>query len=334
MAAILNEHKVEVAAADGGIQVLRQLFRIPAPNAQSPPPSPSLLDAILVSFDLETSGRTSKGQRDITKVNKKEVSGVREAGLAILDTRSLFPPFSFTQQRPQQRITPPLISTKQFSTLYSSEDYEDCDVTNFRECAFAKTDHVEREKLADKTTSCLQFPGETPEVRAIVIVGQSPQRDLEIVRKLGVELARVSPIAAVLDTHKLCKSILGPNSPLVITGQRPALEKHALSDILTELGVPYNERDLHNAGNDATYTLHALILLAVRYANCMMAEEKPSPEQLEHTERLRAFARVEFEAPRWKPVRRALGAHSREKGAQSTRKLGSGLELLISALSA
>ncbi|KAF3766191.1 hypothetical protein M406DRAFT_330029 [Cryphonectria parasitica EP155] len=322
MRATVDEHEVKVAA-DGGVEVLRKLFCIPLPEEHSTSPSSLSLDVVLVSFDLETSGRTSKGQRDITKVNEKEVSGIREAGFAVLDTRSFFPPSSSSsQQQPdalfneavyrdgngiKHKLTPPLISTKQFSTLHDSKDFEDCDFTNFRECAFAKTRHVEKEQLVDTITSCLRFPSTTAGMREIVIVGQSPQRDLEISRKLGVELSSVSPISAVLDTHRLSRSILGPHSPLVVAGRRPALERHALPDILTEPGVPFDTRDLHNAGNDATYTLHALILLAVRYAECVMAEGEPTQEQLEHVERLRAVARAEFEAPKWKAGQESFG---------------------------
>lgn len=338
----MDEYEIKVAP-DGGVEALRQLFRIPMSDGYSSSSPPLPQDAILVSFDLETSGRTSKGQRDITKVNRKEVSGVREAGFAILDTRSLFTPSSSSssQQQPQQlneaiygnKLSPPLISTKQFSTLHDSKDFEDCDFTDFKECAFTKTCRIKRERLVDTITSCLQFPGETAwaESRTIVIVGQSPQRDLEITRKLGVSFSDVSPISTILDTHRLSRSILGPNSPLVVTGQRSALEKHSLPDILNELGVPYDTQDLHNAGNDATYTLYALILLVVRYAECIMAEEEePTQEQLEHAEQLRAFTRAEFEAPRWKPVRRALGAHGLEE--TPVRKLGSGLGSLTSRL--
>lgn len=180
----------------------------------------------------------------------------------------------------------------------------------------------------------------------------------------------MSPILAVLDTHRLSKSILGPNSTLAMAGQRPALETHKLSDILTELGVPFSPTDLHNAGNDATYTLYALILLAIRHAEAGMAEDGLTQNLRGQVEHLRALVRAELEAPRWKPVRRALGAHARHEDktdeqhpdknsfnenshytssldghslgqrpsresrgdARQARKLGSGLEILVSSL--
>lgn len=205
---------------------------------------------------------------------------MREIGFAFLDIRSLFPtsPHTETSDNNEKKIkkaehTTRRIWTKQFSTLHDSADFQDCDITNFRECLFAETRRVQREHLVDTLTSYFQFPDttasnnstfntdETVEPRAIIIVGQSPQRDLEVAPQLGLEFSRIFPnTLAVLDTHRLSKAILGPGSPLVVAGQRPALQKHALGDILTELGVAHDkQRDLHNAANDATYTLYALV---------------------------------------------------------------------------
>lgn len=113
-------------------------------------------------------------------------------------------------------------------------------------------------------------------------------------------------MAAVLDTHRLSKSILGPGSPAGI--HHPPLQKHALADVLTELGVPYSWHHLHKAGNDATYTLHALIMLAIRWGESIdKAREGPASNLFEQ---LREFVEAELmKAPRWKPVERALGAH-------------------------
>lgn len=67
---------------DRGIEELERLFQLT-------PASKPCLDAIIVSVDLETSGSKGKNLR----VNRKEVSGVREVGFAILDTRVMFPLF-------------------------------------------------------------------------------------------------------------------------------------------------------------------------------------------------------------------------------------------------
>ncbi|KAH8755720.1 hypothetical protein F5883DRAFT_570625 [Diaporthe sp. PMI_573] len=253
---------------DGGLEAFKQLLRL------SDSPSTFPRDAIIVSIDLEASG----GQRNTLRVNRKQVKGVREVGFAVLDTQSIFPsspdsqptlpPIEITNEKSTKSLSAsqqhPLISTQQFSTSHASEDFEDCDITDFRECFFAKTRHVAREDLVDTITRCLQFQQDIPAfgLRTVVIVGHSPQHDLEIIRRLGVEMS--SPVAAVLDTHRLSKSILGAGSPA--TKHHSPIQKYALTDILTELGVAHSWHHLHNAGNDATYTLYALLRLGIRWA--------------------------------------------------------------------
>lgn len=311
-------------ALDGGIDILERLFRIS-------PTSPSL-DAIIVSLDLETSG--SKGHS--LRPNRKEVKGVREVGFAVLDTRVIWP--SRQESAPfVPKSEPPKVLTQQFSTSHASEDFEDCDVSDFKECAFAKTRCVAKDHLVDTITRCVQFLEDaahqdtrdgdedkysqaSPGLRTVVIVGHSPQRDLEIIRRLGVLINCIVPVAAILDTHRLSRHILGPDSPIRREELAP-LRKHALSDVLTELFVPYDWHDLHNAGNDATYTLYALILLAARWA-----EHHGEVAAAAAAVGLRVFVEGELAAPRWTPVRKALGAHRAEEELRDpVERLGSGL---------
>lgn len=89
--------------------------------------------------------------------------------------------------------------------------------------------------------------------------------------------------------------------------------------------MPYSWYDLHNAGNDATYTLYALVMMAARWAE--------HSGRVAVGEGLRAFVEGEVAAPRWRPVRRALGAHLvGDKGGDTTRRLGSGLEAVAKSL--
>lgn len=122
-------------------------------------------------------------------------------------------------------------------------------------------------------------------------------------------MSRTVSIAAVLDTHRLSKSILGPGSPA--TKHHLPMQKYALTDVLTELSVAHSRHHLHNAGNDATYTLYALLKLGIRWAESTdKAREGPVSKSLEQ---LCKFTEAELKAPRWKPVRRALGAHHIER---------------------
>ncbi|KUI72149.1 hypothetical protein VM1G_08086 [Cytospora mali] len=306
------------------MEELERLFRI----SPSKPP----LDAIIVSVDLETSG--SKGKT--LQVNRKEVSGVREIGFAILDTRVLFPPlprqkaFKGSMNESLEESNPHMISTHQFSTSHASEDLEDCDNTDFEECVFSRTRYIIQDNLNDTIARYIQFPEDTTArctkdttgLRAVVIVGHSPERDLEIIRRLGVSINRIAPVAAIIDTYRLSRYILGPDSPL---GKSAPLQKFALWNVLTELGVPYNWYDLHNAGNDATYTLYTLIMLAARWTEYKGGAVAAAG--------LRAFVEGEAAAPRWKPVRNSLGAHRVEEEVRNpVVRLGSGLVAVAKSL--
>ena len=324
------------------IEDFEQLFQL----SDSPTPLPS--DVVLVSIDIEVSGgqRGRTGRRGTKPGTKGRIPHIREVGIASLDTRSLFSPPSgqkmlATGLSGNMEIgvtSPPMIKTRQYSTSHSSEDFQDCDVTDFRECAFATTCYVEEEDLVATITSCLESLNNnaisdenSASPRKIVLVGHSPERDLDILQQLGVEFGCTASVVVVLDTHYLSKQVLGPSSPLVIKGQCAALSKYALSDVLTELGCAYDWNDLHNAGNDATYTLHALVKLAIRWAE----GKELIPEQSVQVERLRKIAEAESQAPRWKPFRRALGAYTVDlKGetAAGPVRLGSGLKSLVDSM--
>lgn len=320
------------------IEDFEQLFQL----SDSPTPFPS--NVVLVSIDLGASGAQigRAGRKGAKSGTESRIPHIREVGIASLDTRSLFSPPSG-----QKMLAPglsgnmdvgvnstPMIKTRQYSTSHSSEDFHNCDVTDFRECVFARTCYVEEEDLVATITSCLESSnndaisdGNSASPPKIVLIGHSPQRDLDILQQLGVEFGCTVPVAVVIDTHYLSKQVLGPSSPLVIKGQCAAPSKYALSDVLTELGCEYDRNDLHNAGNNATYTLHALVKLAIRWAE----GKELTPERSVQVERLRKITEAESQAPRWKPFRRALGAYTVDLKGVTTAgpvRLGSGLKSL------
>jgi hypothetical protein len=103
---------------------------------------------------------------------------------------------------------------------------------------------------------------------------------------------------AVLDTHLLSHQIF---SSLDV---KP--ESFTLSGILTYLQCPYAPREMHNAGNDATFTLHALLRLALKYAD---SHYGISEKAAQNRETLQLFVDREINyGRRWEPVRSALGA--------------------------
>ena len=245
-------------------------------------------DIVFVSIDLEV----SRQERP-----KPGAPLVKEFGIATLDTRMLRClgwPFAATKS----------LSTLQFSTSHASKDFLDCDVTDFNECVFAETFFVSQADLPATVTKSLRIQDDTsPDpcaLRNIVIVGQSTRHDLKILQRIGVNVYDVAPVLAILDTHSIARNQFGANSSTPLTS-------FTLGALLAELKCPYESSDLHNAGNDATFTLQALLMLVIRSSE----NREMSLVQRENLERLRAVAQMElYERGRWKPTRKSLGFYA------------------------
>ena len=83
--------------------------------------------------------------------------------------------------------------------------------------------------------------------RKNVLVGHDFRHDLNVLQVLKFDLN--TSISGILDTQKIAAEMI-PGVPL------------RLYNILEELRSPF--RNLHNAGNDAYFTLQALVLLGIR----------------------------------------------------------------------
>jgi hypothetical protein len=105
----------------------------------------------------------------------------------------------------------------------------------------------------------------------------------------------------IIDTHELAHEAFGK------TDNKPA--HFTLGRLMSHMQYPFTRHELHNAGNDATFTLHAMLGIA------LMHEEISNRQDVSEKERgnlqiLRLFIEREVShGRRWKPVRRALGAY-------------------------
>ncbi|KAL8842064.1 MAG: hypothetical protein Q9170_000667 [Blastenia crenularia] len=91
---------------------------------------------------------------------------------------------------------------------------------------------------------------ETPEPRRqLVLVGHDVQNDIHYLRKLGYDVSNLSNILEALDTADLYRAWKHQQNP------------SKLGTILMDLEL--TGWNLHNAGNDAAYTLQALIGIAI-----------------------------------------------------------------------
>ena len=289
----------------GGLKQLEHILRILDGKLL-----PATQDAIFVSIDLEV----SRGERAAMQQSAKYIPRIEELGVAVLDSRDIL--YEKREMPSPPNASSRGIRTQQFSTSQTSRDFEDCDVTDFRECAFAETFGLAESDISSVIRQSLQVKDEhatNPEsLRGIAIVGHSPCYDLRILERMGLDFASIAPIVAVIDTHTLSRHILGSHLP--------AGRGFSLCAVLTTLGCPFQRRELHNAGNDATYTMHAMMMLALKWAEA----KHLTKDQSVNVERLRAFAKAELHGDgRWKPVRQSLGARviSDPGGADETERV-------------
>lgn len=108
---------------------------------------------------------------------------------------------------------------------------------------FGKTIFIDQSDMRQKIESCL------PQERDIILVGHDLYHDLKALETLGLNFKVYSPWNAI-DTLTIARQLFPPKS------------KSSLRDILRKLKCPYN--GLHCAGNDANFTLRAMLLLAAR----------------------------------------------------------------------
>ncbi|KAI1487120.1 hypothetical protein F5X96DRAFT_651420 [Biscogniauxia mediterranea] len=107
------------------------------------------------------------------------------------------------------------------------------------------------------------------QLRGVILIGHSIRGDLKILRLLGIDISTIAPIIAVIDTHTLSRFVLPPYHPNVPTlpGQ-----DFSLRGVLAQLSCRPPTATFHNAGNDALYSLLAMLLLAVRNSAACRAE--------------------------------------------------------------
>ena len=281
---------------DGGSQLILQCLGLSMPLVIND--AEHSLDVVFVSIDFEVSRY---------EINKPGPPLVKEFGIAVLDTRRLNVTSPLSKASSITCLETGTIITKQFSTSHSSEDFVSCDVTDFRECIFAETFHVTQENLATTIKDCLMIQdmnfADKTVWRDVVLIGHSPKHDLQVIQRLGVDISSLVKVIGVVDTHLIARSIVRAE---VISENATALvvTNFTLGAILTGLAIPHNKFDLHNAANDATLTLHAVLTFAVRSCN----NQNLGNREKENLRQSRQLIQWElYERQHWVPKRTALG---------------------------
>ena len=150
-----------------------------------------------------------------------------QVGLAILDTKKI-----------NEVSLDRLISTYNF--VVGAPSYHKKVSHRF---AFGETIHIRPSEIKDRIQSLI------PPARNVVFVGHTTSCELHTLSILGFQFPVL--LSAALDTHWIGKEVFEGMSMRLI-------------DLLLRLGFCFDEGDLHCAGNDATFTLKALLRLAVR----------------------------------------------------------------------
>ncbi|KAI1123669.1 hypothetical protein F5Y10DRAFT_251360 [Nemania abortiva] len=148
-----------------------------------------------------------------------------------------------------------------------------------RPCMFTHTQQILLEEVPTILMQHLRIrnnPARTgDQLQAIILIGHSIREDLKILRLLGIDISTISPILAVLDTHTISRFVLPPHHPNV-----PTLpwQDFSLRGVLAQLSCRPPITAFHNAGNDAVFSLLAILLLAIR--NCATRKAELSAREL------------------------------------------------------
>lgn len=120
------------------------------------------------------------------------------------------------------------------------------------------------EQLIDKATFVDPADGSAKQ-RSVVLVFHESSGDMKYFRALGYNVYNATNVLELVDTRHLHQ---------YVTRSQDAA---SLTSVLCYLGIPHQH--LHNAGNDAVYTLQAMIGLAVKRRLTSLEASRKAPEQ-------------------------------------------------------
>jgi len=197
-----------------------------------------------------------------------------QLGVAILDTGDLVPSSSGS-----------IITTYNFVTGPSSY----C-TSATRKFLFGKTIMISQQDMITRLESIIA------RTKDIILVGHDFRHDLQVLRHLNFDIQ--TSVLGILDTMRIASEVIPTCSG-------------TLRDILRELQCPFDK--LHSAGNDAHFTLRALLLLAVK----SYADKTLRHEDQQRLESIRAVA--QFHLPQ-QPESHDRGRKKKMKRFQRSRK--------------
>ena len=203
---------------------------------------------------------------------------ITEIGFASLDTKDIekLPPGT-SGINWQSKVNARHIRIKENMGYHNSKFVDGC-ADKFE---FGSSEVVEKAQIHNTLAECFRYPlrlissgydnsqeGSDLNQRNIVVVGHDVRNDIKYLQKLGYNLLQLSNVLEVIDTVALDKAWKEHSQP------------RSLGTILYELDMP--SWHLHNAGNDAVYTLWAMLGVTIQNA-----DKRAKREQTTSTESMR-----------------------------------------------
>ncbi|KAK1066909.1 hypothetical protein LTR74_006784 [Friedmanniomyces endolithicus] len=216
-------------------------------DLNSPATQPLEQDVVIIAVDVEAYERSPKT--------------ITEVGVATLDTRDLRGEATGPNgENWFKHIRGRHFRVAEYKNLRNHEFVEGCP-DKFR-AEFGTSEFVPKDELPSMLTSCFHQPfskrnathtdSTAEEKRTIVLLGHDINQDITYLHSIGCSVLNRSNLAEVLDTATMFKSYTRDNNAT------------SLGRVLYHFDI--DGWSLHNAGNDAVYTMQAMLAIAVKAA--------------------------------------------------------------------
>ncbi|KAL4816264.1 hypothetical protein BDW67DRAFT_191164 [Aspergillus spinulosporus] len=204
-------------------------------DVKKPVPYPFWTEAVFISVDVE--------------VHERSHSQVTEIGISTLDTRNLIGVAPGTNgEEWQSRIQARHLRVKEYGNHTNHLYVRGCPA-NFD---FGTSEWVASDHLSNAVQACFTLPsffdGADKKLRPLVLVGHSLDADIQYLKLANVHIQGKSGIPQFVDRIDIAAFFQ------LLRGET---EPRSLGALIGELGM--TGWNLHNAGNDARYTLQALV---------------------------------------------------------------------------
>ena len=235
-------------------------------------PHPFDSDAIYIAVDVEAYERVPHP--------------ITEVGIATLDTRDLQGHAPGINGRDwQQFIRARHFRIQEYNNAnYVNKDFVEGCPDKFE---FGDSEFIGEDKICKAVADCFKEPYSGPaaaatedtlgEKRNLILVGHDTSQDINYLRKLGFSVSNCSNIIDTMDTAAMFRAYThDPNA-------------RSLGNVLYEFDLA--GWNLHNAGNDAVYTLWAMLAICTKAAS-----ERGSPDaEKKRTEQVEKRTEVAIE---------------------------------------